>query len=101
VPVYLFICTVDRPRFAASPASGEISLIAPGHKKPGQSRVFQSHYRWSAKLLLVLLARLLIALLATLARLLRLLAGLLLAAALLPTLLAALILLAALVRIVH
>ncbi len=58
--------------------------------------------RCSSTIFFILLARLLIALLATLARFLRLLAGLLLVPALLTTLLAALTtLLSALVRIVH
>jgi hypothetical protein len=71
-------------------------FIAPSHRKPGQGRVFYTHYRLSVKLLLGLLTRLVL-----LTRLLRLLAGLLLGPALLATLLAALVLLSTLVRIVH
>jgi hypothetical protein len=80
---------------------GELFYIAPSHKKPGQGRASTRIVVVSTKLLLSLLARFLVALLATLARLLCLLARFRRGPALLATLLTALVMLAALVQIVH
>ena len=78
------------------------SYIARSHKKPGQGRAFYAHGRCVDEIkLLSLLARLLVALLPTLARFLCLLARFLLGPTLLATLLTVLVLLAALVRIVR